>query len=158
MPSSPSEPAAYDGAWWAWHHAQLLGLDTTAPAQRPCDTCSGAIDGRCNIAAANQPIVTESTVNGVWTAHIAIRDAGTRTPQHSHAFDHLTVLAHGAVRVSRSDADPVEYTAPADILIPARVKHLFETLTPDVALVCVHNTALTGRVEITEEHQIVEAA
>ena len=124
----------------------------------PCDTCEAARDGRCYTLAVNQPVVTEFGADGLAVLSIAIPDAGTLTPQHSHAYEHLTMLAAGSVRVSRTDAEAAEYTAPAGILIPAGVKHLFETLTPDVLMLCIHNTALTGRVEITEEHQIVEAA
>ena len=124
----------------------------------PCTTCDAARDGRCYTEAEHQPIVREFTADGVWAAHITVPDVGTRSPQHAHAYDHLTLLAAGSVRVSRSDAEPVEYTAPAGIVIPAGVKHLFETLTPDVVLACIHNTARTGRVEITDEHQIVGVA
>ena len=127
-------------------------------ASPPCATCDAALDGHCYTAAERQPIVNTYTADGVWTAHIVIPDTGTRSPQHAHAFEHLTLLAAGSVRVSRSDAEPVEYTAPAGILIPAGVKHLFETLTPGVVLACIHNTTRTGRVEITDEHQIVGTA
>ncbi len=124
--------------------------------ERPCDTCDAARDGRCYAAAGRQPIVHEFSADGIWTAHITVADAGTVLPQHSHSFDHLTLLAAGSVRVSRADTDPIEYSAPAGILIPAGVKHLFETLTPDVVLACIHNTARTGRVQVADEHQIVE--
>ena len=123
---------------------------------KPCDTCDAARDGRCYAIAERQPVVHEFSADGVWAAHITVSDAGTILPQHAHTFDHLTILASGSVRVSRSDAESIEYTAPAGILIPAGVKHLFETLTPDVVLACIHNTARTGRVEISEEHRIAE--
>ncbi len=124
----------------------------------PCMTCDAARDGRCYTAAEHQPIVTEFQADGVWTAHIVIPDEGTRSPQHAHVYEHLTVVASGSVRVTRDDANPAEYTAPAGIVIPAGVKHLFETLTPDVLLLCIHNTARGGEIKILEEHQIVGAA
>ena len=125
---------------------------------KPCDTCAAAVEGSCYAVAERQPIVREFTADGIWTAHITVADAKTVLPQHSHAFDHLTLLATGSVRVSRADAEPMEYTAPAGIFIPAGVKHLFETLTPDVVLACIHNTMRAGHVEVVDEHQIVEVA
>ena len=121
----------------------------------PCTTCDAAQNGRCYVAAGRQPIVTHRRADGVEVVQIEIPDAGTLTPQHSHAYEHMTFLARGTVRVSRDGAEPREYRAPDAITIPARAKHLFETLTPSVLLLCIHNTARAGVIEVVEEHQIV---
>ena len=124
-------------------------------AAKPCDTCEAARDGQCYTLAARQPTVTYHRADGVSVVQIEIADQGTITPQHAHPYEHMTMLARGMVRVSCADAEPVEYRAPVAITIPRMVKHLFETLTPDVLLFCIHNTARTGEVQVAEEHQIV---
>lgn len=123
---------------------------------KPCDTC--ATSGSCIVALAEQPTVTEFEADGVWAAQIVIALAGSLVPQHSHEWDHLTMLATGRVRVVENESVTGEYSAPAGILIKAGVKHLFETLTDNVTLYCIHNTARTGRVEVQDEHQIVGGA
>ena len=121
----------------------------------PCATRDAAQDGRCAVEKhRTQPVVTEYQADGVAVMHIVIAEAGTPSPQRSHAYEHLTLLTAGSVRVWRADGEAVEYAAPAGIIIPAGIKHLFETLTPNVTFCCVHKTARTGRVEVTEEFQI----
>ena len=121
----------------------------------PCQTCDAARDGRCYTAAERQPIVTQHEADGVAVVQIEISDRGTVSPQHSHMYSHITMLARGAVRVSCDGRPAREHQAPAAITIPACTKHLFETLTPDVLLLCIHNTARGGGIQIVEEHQIV---
>lgn len=79
-------------------------------------------------------------------------------PQHAHSYPHLTLLERGGVRVHREDARAREVFAPAALIMPAGAKHLFETLTEGVVLLCVHNTSRAGQVEVASEHQIVEAS
>ena len=125
---------------------------------KPCLTCEAGQDGVCLAVLAEQPTVTEWTADGVWVARIAIAKAGTLMPQHVHAHEHLTVVARGEVRVTaKLPGADVQQTvcAPDAITIPANVPHLFETLENDVLLLCVHNTARTGTVELLAEHQIV---
>ncbi len=105
-----------------------------------------------------QPTVTEYEADGVVVMRIEITAAGTLSPQHSHAWAHLTMLERGAVRVFRDGAAPREVFAPDAIVIPALTRHLFETLTDGVVLLCVHNTSRAGQVEVASEHQIVEAS
>jgi quercetin dioxygenase-like cupin family protein len=108
--------------------------------------------------AAEQPISTEIRMaDGVFTKSMVVRKAGTVIPQHSHRFDHVSVLVRGSVRVVTDDEDLGEFTAPCGILIRAGVKHLFETITDDVIVLCVHDIGTAEGVEVLEEHQIVGA-
>ena len=106
--------------------------------------------------AAEQPISTEIRMaDGVFTKSMVVRRAGTVIPQHSHRFDHVSVLVRGAVRVVTDDEDLGEFTAPCGILIRAGVKHLFKTITDDTIVLCVHDIGTAEGVKIDEEHQIV---
>jgi quercetin dioxygenase-like cupin family protein len=105
-------------------------------------------------ALAEQPTVSEFAVDGLFIAQISIAKATTIVPQHSHRYDHLTFLARGSVRVFCDGSSAREVAAPGAIKIPAGAKHLFETLTDDVLLLCIHNTNRSGAVEVIEEHQI----
>lgn len=136
--------------------AVINALDAVITPARPCDSCAGAIGGQCIVRAVNQPRQTEIIADGVWINQIEVADAGTVLPQHSHVHPHVTSVTKGSVRLECSGEDPVVYSAPAQVIIPALVKHLFITLTDDVILLCIHRIDRTGIVEISEEHQIVD--
>lgn len=121
---------------------------------RPCDTCDVGLGGKCLSVLVEQPTVTEFTAGGLFVAHIEIAKAGTVVPQHSHRYEHLTFLARGSVRVARDGFAARDLAAPSTITVAANTKHLFETLTDDVLLLCVHNVSRAGAVEVVEEHQI----
>ncbi len=57
---------------------------------------------------------------------------------HSHKHAHVSVLAHGAVRVN-TDSGFAQYKAPAFIDIPAGVHHEFTALEDETVLMCVHD-------------------
>ena len=98
-------------------------------------------------------------VDGVFVKSAHFRHAGMLVPQHAHKFAHLSYIASGAVRVFADNVLLGEFTAPASIVIPARVKHLFETLADNTVVLCIHNAdrAEAGDdVAIHAEHHIVE--
>jgi quercetin dioxygenase-like cupin family protein len=64
--------------------------------------------------------------------------AGYLAVQHKHKFDHLSVLASGAVEVI-VDGESTEYTAPACLTIAAGKEHSVLALT-DVVWYCIHAT------------------
>src|SRR3954466_13946260 len=79
---------------------------------------------------------------------------GTVFPTHAHAWDHITLLAVGKMRVWADDVLLGDYTGPTGILIQAGVKHRFETLTEGVVFACIHALHNTADVEITAEHHL----
>ena len=83
-------------------------------------------------------------VDGVAVKSMHFRHAGMVVPQHAHAYDHLTFIAAGAVRVFADDALVGEFTAPAPLVIRARVKHRFVTLAPGTTILCIHNADRAG--------------
>lgn len=90
--------------------------------------------------AANQPTTETITIyGGIYYRVWSVPDAGTILPQHSHAYDHLTAVLRGTVRVWCDDELVGEFSAPATVPVPARRMHEFHTLTPDCLLACIHN-------------------
>lgn len=112
----------------------------------------------CNVleASKNQPSVVEVfTSDGVGTMQIEVPDAGSLIPQHSHEYEHITLIAKGSIRAWKDGEYLGEFNAPSRIIVPAHSKHTFETLVDDVLLYCIHNVERSGKIEIAEEHQIV---
>ena len=101
------------------------------------------------------PQVSFEMVDGIAVVSTKFAHAGTYMPQHSHKFAHISVLATGKVAIWKDGQYFDTFTAPKQIVIDANVKHLFQALTDDVLILCVHNVSRTGEIEISEEHQIV---
>ena len=83
--------------------------------------------------------------------------ADTLAPQHAHEFSHLSYIASGAVRVFADGEPSGEFTAPASVVIPARVKHLFEILADNTVVLCIHNADHAdpdGEPAIAERHEL----
>jgi quercetin dioxygenase-like cupin family protein len=105
--------------------------------------------------APEQPYGVEiKMADGIFVKQMAIPRAGTIIPQHSHKYDHLSMLARGSVRVWRDGADKGVFHAPTGITIPAGCKHTFRSLEDNTVLYCVHRIDRADEVEILEEHQI----
>ncbi len=105
----------------------------------------------------DQPTTTDiKIVDGVFVKTMQCRHAGMVLPQHAHSYDHLSVIAAGAVRVFADDRLMGHFEAPHSLVIKARVKHRFETLVPGVLILCIHNArrAEDGEVAIHEEHHL----
>jgi quercetin dioxygenase-like cupin family protein len=103
--------------------------------------------------AANQPVGELRIYGGIYLKTWTVEDAGTLIPQHSHRYDHLSMIVSGAVRAWQDDVLLGDYTAPQTIRIPAQTTHTFLTLTPDVVIACIHAVGEAEDVEIAAEHQ-----
>lgn len=105
-----------------------------------------------------QPISTEIHIaDGVFVKTMVVQKAGTLVPQHSHTYDHVSVLVKGSVKLWQDGVPDGEYRAPVGILIRARKKHLFQALEDGTTVLCVHDIGTAEAVEIAEEHQLTEA-
>jgi quercetin dioxygenase-like cupin family protein len=108
------------------------------------------------IPLAEQPEQVEiHSTDDIYIRQIAVKKALTVIPQHSHAYDHLTMVARGSVKVSMEGGITKDYVAPTGIMIKAGVKHLFVTLEDDTLLYCVHNLRGEAIVKVLEEHNLV---
>jgi quercetin dioxygenase-like cupin family protein len=75
--------------------------------------------------------------------------AGVKLTQHKHSFDHLSVLAHGRVRLS-VDGQSREIAAPAFLTIAAGKAHEVEAIT-DAVWGCQHATDCTDPEQVDHE-------
>ena len=92
-------------------------------------------------------------VDGVFVKAVYFQSAGMFAPQHAHCFDHLSYIASGAVRLTADGETIGDFTAPASIVIKANVKHLFETLSDNTTVLCIHNA---DRAEMISGEHLLE--
>jgi hypothetical protein len=111
----------------------------------PCEQCGASTE--C-LGWTEEYIAAD----GVFIKEIRLPKAGTLVPQHSHEYDHTSYLAKGSVLF-----EGAEIKAPKPIFIPAGKKHTFISLEDDTLILCIHNVARTGVVEVREEHTAEEA-
>ncbi len=107
------------------------------------------------IVAPRQPETVDiKMADGVFVKSIRVPDAFTLIPQHSHLYDHTSMLAVGSVRVWADEKLLGDFIAPHGILIKAKVKHRFLTLVPGTLIYCIHNLSHTGEIEVDDEHYL----
>jgi quercetin dioxygenase-like cupin family protein len=94
--------------------------------------------------------------DGIFIKEMRIAKAGTLIPQHSHRYDHTSMVARGAVRVWQGEDELGEFKAPCGLFIKGGEKHLFLALEDETIVYCIHNLAHSGTVEILEEHDLGE--
>lgn len=106
--------------------------------------------------AAEQPGIWEFATNDrVFVKQMHIVRAGTFIPQHSHVYDHSSLLAVGSVRLWKDGILAGDHTAPTILSIAAGVKHLFQALVDDTIVYCIHNLSRSEAVEILDEHHLL---
>ena len=79
---------------------------------------------------------------------------GVEIPQHSHCYDHTSMLARGKVALYANGVYQGVFRAPCGILIKAGVKHKFLILEDDTIIYCIHNVSRTGEIDVQEEHEL----
>jgi quercetin dioxygenase-like cupin family protein len=99
-----------------------------------------------------EPNVTFHGADGVMVMQWVFEHKGSLVPQHEHAYDHLSMLASGSIRVAVDGKFLGVYHAPAGINIQAGKKHVFLTLEDNTVIYCIHNVMRSGEVDITDEH------
>lgn len=126
-------------------------MSAAMPCNQDCANCFPPLD----FALKKPPVqVTVSEADGVHVAQIHIPAEGTYVPQHSHVYDHTTMLAVGKVRIWVEGDLVGDFEAPRAIKIPAEKKHTFLSLTDGVVFYCIHNISRTGQVQELEQHQL----
>ena len=65
------------------------------------------------------------------------KEIGDKNEPHVHNFDHMTLLAHGSVKVT-VDGVASEFKAPFVIWVAKGKKHYIEALEPNSVAYCVH--------------------
>ena len=73
----------------------------------------------------------------LWLRQMHFAKAGDANEGHVHNYDHLTLLAHGSVRV-HVEEQSTEFKAPHMIFIKAGKSHFIEALEDGTIAYCVH--------------------
>ena len=114
---------------------------------------------RVFLRAPEQPVSTEwVTADDIFLKSYFIAEPGMYLPQHSHRYDHTTVIASGAIEVWQDDAYDGIYEAPRMILIRAGTKHLFKVLKAGTTILCIHNASRPEVAAVIAEHEIAGTA
>lgn len=117
-----------------------------------------AVDAFSEVARlpeAEQPIETNIKIaDDLFVKSILVRKAGTMIPQHSHKFDHISLISAGSVGVYCEKEHLGEFRAPNHVLIKAGTKHLFITREDNTVVSCIHRIDRTGEIEVLEENNL----
>lgn len=73
----------------------------------------------------------------LWIRQMLFKEIGDKNEPHVHNFDHMTLLAHGSVKVT-VDGVASEFKAPFVIWVAKGKKHYIEALEPNSVAYCVH--------------------
>lgn len=98
--------------------------------------------------------VEHRTNDGVIAKTMHIPRKHVIVPQHSHEFDHTTVIAQGSVRAWCDGEFLGDFHYPQSLTIRAGTKHMFLSLEDNTVLICIHNVSRTGAIQVREEHQL----
>jgi len=101
------------------------------------------------------PVVEWVEADGLFIKQLFIAKEGTIIPQHAHVFDHVSLVAVGAIRVWKDDVLAGDVVAPTPVFIAAGVKHKFMALEPNTLIFCCHNLKGEAAVKILAEHDLL---
>ena len=85
----------------------------------------------------SSPTTDFKIVDNVFVKMHLFNNAGDTHEGHSHAFDHITLLATGSVNMVHDKGEEV-YKAPHLIVTPKGIKHQFTALEPNTVFCCIH--------------------
>lgn len=85
----------------------------------------------------SSPVTDLKIVDNVFVKLHHFLNTGDTHRGHSHAFDHITLLASGSVKMVH-DKGEAEYKAPHLIVTPKGIKHQFTALEPNTVFCCIH--------------------
>lgn len=85
----------------------------------------------------NSPKVKLGCVANLWSRQMHFEKAGDKEQPHNHAFDHLTLLAKGSLKVVVEGKESV-FVAPHMIYIKAEKLHELIALEDDTLAYCIH--------------------
>lgn len=84
-----------------------------------------------------RPNVNIGLVANMFVRQMHFKEVGATEPGHTHAFDHLTLLAAGRLKVE-ANGQTTEYTAPAMIYINKDTEHQLTALEENTVAYCIH--------------------
>lgn len=84
-----------------------------------------------------QPNVQIGCVANLFVRQMHFAATGDMELGHKHAFDHMTLLAKGKLKVKINDEE-TEFTAPHMIFIKAELQHELTAVTDNTVAYCIH--------------------
>lgn len=91
------------------------------------------------IPSEKQTVEYVDEVCGIYFRAILLEQAFDVVPQHTHDYDHVTLVASGSVRLWVEGEYKGDFDAFRAIEVKARKAHIFQALEPMTRLACVHN-------------------
>lgn len=85
----------------------------------------------------SKPTTDLKIVDNVFVKLHQFLNIGDTHEGHTHAFDHITLLAYGSVKMVH-DKGEAEFKAPHLIVTPKGIKHQFTALEPNTVFACIH--------------------
>lgn len=92
-------------------------------------------------------------VKNLWLRQMFFEKAGDANEGHTHNYDHITLLAHGSVKV-HVDGNTTEFKAPHMIYIQKGKSHFIEALEDGTIAYCVHALRDAESEDILDPDQI----
>lgn len=95
-------------------------------------------------ATPQGPNIRISCLSNVYVRQMHFEKSGIVELGHRHPYDHATLLAAGSIRVELYDddtkqlLDPIEYKAPAMVLIKKNFAHKITSMEDNTIAYCVH--------------------
>jgi quercetin dioxygenase-like cupin family protein len=85
----------------------------------------------------NEPDIRIGCVANLFSRQMHFRKSGDIEYGHKHAFDHLTLLAHGSLRVT-VNGKTTDFKAPNMLFIKAEFEHELVALEDNTVAFCIH--------------------
>ena len=92
-------------------------------------------------------------VSNLWLRQMVFEKAGDANEGHEHNYDHVTLLAHGSVRV-HVEGKQKDFTAPQMIYIQKGKSHFIEALEDGTIAYCVHALRDKDTADIIDQDQV----
>ena len=84
-----------------------------------------------------EPLKKQACVANIHTRMMHFVKAGDKILGHKHTFDHVTLLAHGSLKIDINGADTI-YKAPALVVIRKDKRHELTALEDNTVAVCIN--------------------
>lgn len=85
----------------------------------------------------NAPEISLACVANVYIRHMSFKEVGDTEVGHTHAFDHVTYLSRGAIRIT-VDGITKDFHERQMILIKAHAVHELVALEANTEVSCIH--------------------
>lgn len=85
----------------------------------------------------SNPVTDIKLVDNVFVKMHRFINAGDTHQGHAHTFDHITLLATGAVLMKHDNGEQT-FQAPHLIVTPSGITHQFTALEPGTVFCCIH--------------------